>query len=386
MKRGGALDGVRVIELANYVSGPYAGMMLADFGADVIKIEVPGTGDPFRGWGAVDYSPTFGSVNRNKKSVVLDLKSGEGTAAAAKLIAGADVVVENFRPGTLERLGLGYDTCRAGNPRLIWCSITGFGNFGPLADRPGYDTVGQAMGGLLSVLTEMDAPKPMGISFADHLAGMVACNGILAALHARQRTGKGQRVDTSLLEATVSFIGENAARHFENGEIPDRATRTHTAQVYAFVAGDGKPFVIHLSSPEKFWLGLQRVAGHTEWKDDPRFNPRRARQKNYDTLHCALSEIFKTKDRAHWLKRLTEEDVPSGPLYDFAEVFADPQVEALGMRVKVPHPTRGQVDLVRNGVRLSETPVRVERAAPDLGQHNDEIFGETTRMGENDDR
>jgi formyl-CoA transferase len=372
----GALDGIRVIELANYVSGPYAGMMLADFGAEVIKVEVPGTGDPFRGWGAVDYSPTFGSVNRNKKSVALDLKSPEGQAAAKALIAGADVVVENFRPGTLERLGLGFEHCRTGNPRLIWCSITGFGNFGPLADRPGYDTVGQAMGGLLSVLTDMDAPKPMGISFADHLAGMVAANGILAALQARHRTGKGQRVDTSLLEATVSFIGENAARYFENGEVPGRATRTHTAQVYAFVAGDGKPFVVHLSSPEKFWKGLARVAGHPEWLEDPQFNPRKSRQKNYDVLHGALCKVFATKDREHWLRRLTEEDVPSGPLYDFKEVFADPQVQALEMQVKVPHRSRGEVDLVRNGVRLSDTPVRIERAAPDLGEHNAELIGQ----------
>ena len=375
MANGGALDGLRVIELANYVSGPYAGMMLADFGAEVIKIEVPGTGDPFRGWGTVDYSPTFGSVNRSKKSVVLDLKTADGKAAAAGLIAGADIVIENFRPGTLERLGLGYDESAAANPRLIWCSITGFGNLGPLADRPGYDTVGQAMGGLLSVLTEMDAPKPMGISFADHLAGMVACNGILAALQARHRTGQGQRVDTSLLEATVSFIGENAARHFENGEVPDRATRTHTAQVYAFVAGDGKPFVIHLSSPEKFWKGLTSVAGHPEWIEDKRFNPRKARQKNYDALQGLLAEVFSTRDREHWLQRLTEEDVPSGPLYDFAEVFQDPQVQALGMRVSVPHPKLGKVDLVRNGVRLSQTPVRVEQPSPELGEHNSEILG-----------
>lgn len=373
---GGALDGIRVIELANYVSGPYAGMMLADFGAEVIKIEVPGTGDPFRGWGTVDYSPTFGSVNRSKKSVVLDLKTTDGKAAAAKLIAGADVVIENFRPGTLERLGLGYDELRDGNPRLIWCSITGFGNLGPMADRPGYDTVGQAMGGLLSVLTDMDAPKPMGISFSDHLAGMVAANGILAALHARHRTGKGQRVDTSLVEATVSFIGENAARFFENGKAPNRATRTHTAQVYAFVAGDGKPFVVHLSSPEKFWKGLTNVAGHPEWLDDLRFNPRRARQKNYDVLHAALSDVFGTRERDYWLQRLTEEDVPSGPLYDFAEVFSDPQVEALEMRVDVPHPKLGKVGLVRNGVRLSDTPVRIERPSPDLGEHNREILGE----------
>ena len=372
----GALDGIRVVELANYVSGPYAGMMLADFGAEVIKIEVPGTGDPFRGWGTVDYSPTFGSVNRSKKSVVLDLKSGTGKAAAARLIAGADVVIENFRPGTLERLGLGYDELNAANPRLIWCSITGFGNFGPLADRPGYDTVGQAVGGLLSVLTDMDTPKPMGISFSDHLAGMFAANGILAALQARHRTGKGQRVDTSLLEATVSFIGENAARFFENGNVPNRATRTHTAQVFAFVAGDGKPFVIHLSSPEKFWKGLARVAGHPEWLEDPRFNPRKARQKNYDALHGLLSKVFATQGREHWLRRLIEEDVPSGPLSDFAEVFADPQVQALGMRVRVPHPKLGEVDLVRNGVRLSDTPVRIERPSPELGEHNREILGE----------
>ncbi len=253
-----------MVELANYVSGPYAGMMLADFGAEVIKIEVPGTGDPFRGWGTVDYSPTFGSVNRSKKSVVLDLKSETGKAAAAKLIAGADVVIENFRPGTLERLGLGYDELTRGNPRLIWCSITGFGNLGPLADRPGYDTVGQAMGGLLSVLTDMDAPKPMGISFSDHLAGMVAANGILAALQARHRTGKGQRVDTSLLEATVSFIGENAARFFENGKVPNRATRTHT-RAGLCVRGRRRQTVRHSSV----------VAGEVLEGADPRRRPSR---------------------------------------------------------------------------------------------------------------
>jgi crotonobetainyl-CoA:carnitine CoA-transferase CaiB-like acyl-CoA transferase len=375
----GALEGIRVIELASYVSGPYAGMLLADFGAEVIKIEPPIHGDPFRGWGQVDYSATFGSVNRNKKSVVLDLKTEAGQAAARELIATADIVVENFRPGTLERLNLGYDKCRTGNPRLIWCSITGFGNFGPRADQPGYDTVGQAMGGLLSLLTDMEAPKPMGISFADHLAGMVACNGVLAALQARHVTGKGQRVDTSLLESVVSFIGENAARYFENGKIPNRATRTHTAQVYAFVAGDGKPFVIHLSSPEKFWRGLLKVAGRLEWKDDPRFNPRPSRQKNYNILHQGLSEVFATKDREHWLRLLSEEDVPSSALNDFAEVFNDPQVQTLEMRVKVPHPKLGEVELIRNGARLSETPVKVHKCSPELGEHNDELLGGEAR-------
>jgi len=373
----GALDGIRVIELASYVSGPYAGMLLADFGAEVIKIEAPGHGDPFRGWGASDYSATFGSVNRNKKSVVIDLKTPEGRTEADDLIAGADIVIENFRPGTMERLGLGYEQCRSRNPRLIWCSITGFGNFGPRAGEPGYDTVGQAMGGLLSLLTEMEAPKPMGISFADHLAGIVGCNGVLAALQARHVTGRGQRVDTSLLEAIISFIGENACHYFEDGHVPNRATRTHNAQVYAFVGKDGKPFVVHLSSPEKFWHGLGRAVGHPEWKDDPRFNPRRARQKNYDVLHGLLSGIFKTQDRGYWLKRLADEDVPSGPLYDFAEVFSDPQVEALGVKVRVPHARRGEVTLLRNGARLSETPARIDACAPDLGQHDREILGKS---------
>jgi crotonobetainyl-CoA:carnitine CoA-transferase CaiB-like acyl-CoA transferase len=226
----------------------------------------------------------------------------------------------------------------------------------------------------------MEEPKPMGISFADHLSGMVACNGVLAALQARHLTGKGQRVDTSLVESIISFCGENASRYFENGIVPKRATRTHTAQVYAFVAGDAKPFVIHLSSPEKFWRGLCKVVGRTEWKDDPRFNPRRSRQKNYDILHQGLSEIFATREREHWLRLLSEEDVPSSALNDFAEVFNEPQVQALKMRVKVPHPKLGQVELIRNGARLSDTPARVDKCSPELGEHNDEILGNGSRM------
>ena len=216
----GALAGVRVIEFANYVSGPYAGMLLGDLGADVIKVEEPTRGDPFRGWGRVDYSPTFASVNRNKKSVTIDLKSEAGKADARTLVTDADVVIDNFRPGTLERLGLGYLELSAGNQRLVWCSITGFGSDGPYAHRPGYDTVGQAMSGLLSLLTDPANPQPMGISLSDHLAGITACNGILAALIARGRTGRGQRVDTSLLESAISFCGENMARYFDNGKVP----------------------------------------------------------------------------------------------------------------------------------------------------------------------
>ena len=237
-----ALEGITVLEFASYVSGPYAGMMLGDLGAEIIKVEDPKSGDPFRGWGAADYSATFGSVNRNKKSIILDLKSNEGVATAVTLAAEADVLIENFRPGTMDRLSLGYDNLSALNPQLVYCSVTGFGGTGPYAKRPGYDTVGQAMGGLLSVLTDLESPKGMGISLSDHLTGMMAAYGCLGALAARERTGKGQRVETSLLTATLSFLGENAARYFEEGKVPSRKTRTQTAQVYSFVARDGKPF------------------------------------------------------------------------------------------------------------------------------------------------
>jgi formyl-CoA transferase len=372
----GALEGIRVIEFANYVSGPYAGMLLGDFGAEVIKVEAPDGGDPFRGWGRVEYSPTFGSVNRNKKSVVLDLKSATGVSTARALLRTADVLIENFRTGTMERLGLDYDDVVRDNPRLVWCSITGFGNSGPYASRPGYDTVGQSLSGLLSLLTDLDQPRPMGISLSDHLAGITACNGILGALIARGRTGKGQRVDTSLLEATVSFCGENAARFFENGKVPNRATRTHQAQVYAFVAADGKPFVIHLSTPTKFWRALAEVVGRPEWVADPRFATKETRGRHYDVLRGELAAIFGTDVRAAWLKKLQAADVPAAPLNTLDEVFADPQVIHLGLRQDVPHKRVGTVGLVRNGVRMSATAPDIRSAAPELGEHTDEILAQ----------
>ena len=369
-----ALEDITVLEFASYVSGPYAGMMLGDLGAEIIKVEDPKSGDPFRGWGAADYSATFGSVNRNKKSIILDLKSEEGVAAAIALAADADVLIENFRPGTMDRLGLGYDKLSALNPRLVYCSVTGFGGTGPYAKRPGYDTVGQAMGGLLSVLTDLEAPKGMGISLSDHLTGMMAAYGCLGALAARDRTGKGQRVETSLLTATLSFLGENAARYFEEGNIPNRKTRTQTAQVYSFVAGDDKPFVIHLSSPPKFWKGLCKVAGHEEWFDDDQFVDKAKRRANYDELEALLAEVFKTKPREHWLNRLLEEDVPSAPIYTLDETLADPQVQHLDMVREVPHPKVGSVKLIESGVRMSDTPPEIRTAAPLHGEHTEEIL------------
>ncbi|MCC6887803.1 MAG: CoA transferase [Hyphomicrobiales bacterium] len=355
------------------MSGPYAGMLLADFGAEVIKVEPPGRGDPFRGWGDLD-NPFFQSVNRNKKSVTIDLKTEEGVLAARELARTCDVLIENYRTGTLERLGLGYDHVRLDNPSVIYCSITGFGDSGPYAHKPGYDTVGQAIGGLLGLLTDTNKPRPMGVSISDHLAGMVACNGIMAALFSRAQTGRGQRVDTSLLESTVSFIGENATRFLQDRVVPTRATRTRTAQVFAFVDIEDRPFAIHLSSPPKFWLGLLRSIERLDWNNDPRFCDRRSRIANYDILTEELAAIFRTGARSDWLRRLDSEDVPACAINNLEELFDDPQVAAMEMVVPVPHPKLGSIKLIRNGVRLSETPTRIHSKAPDLGEHNGELL------------
>jgi formyl-CoA transferase len=365
----GPLQGTTVVEFADYVTGPYAGALLADMGARVVKIEAPGRGDPFRGWGTAGYNATFCSVNRGKESITLDLRLPEGQEVARALAQRADVFVENHRPGVAARLGVGYEQLCELNPRLVYCSISGFGQDGPYRDRPGYDTIGQAMGGLLSLLTDRHNPRGMGISLSDHLAGVFAAYGILAALVGRAQTGRGQRVETSLLQATVAFIGENAARYFESGEVPDRAHRTQTAQVYAFVAGDGLPFVIHLSSPQKFFVGLTRAIARPELADDPRFADRTARQQHYPELEAVLGETFRQQPRAVWLERLHAEDVPAAPLYDVQEVFADPQVRHLGMERTLHHPERGPVRLVESAVRLSDLTEPSGQPPPVLGEH-----------------
>ena len=357
------------------MTGPYAAALLADMGADVIKVEEPGQGDPFRSWGEQGIAPTFRGVNYSKRSVAIDLRTDGGRDIARRLAQRADVFIENFRPGAVERLGLGYADLRATNERLVYCSISGFGSAGPYRDRPGYDTIGQALSGLLGLLTDLDAPQPMGVSLSDHLTGVFAAYGILAALVGRERSGKGRKIETSLLQATTAFLAENAARYLADGsETPTRGSRAKLAQVYAFVASDGKPFVIHLSSPPKFWEALTGVIGHPELRADPRFLDRRARVAHYDELGEVLTTVFSARPRDEWVAALQAADVPAAPIQRMDEVFADPQVRSLGLVRELVHPTLGSMRLVGTGVAMG-SPDRAS-APPLLGEHTREVLAE----------
>jgi crotonobetainyl-CoA:carnitine CoA-transferase CaiB-like acyl-CoA transferase len=372
----GALEGARVVEVANYVAGPYASMLLADLGADVIKIEAPPHGDPYRNWASGGYSSMFCSLNRNKKSILLDLRTKQGLEVALVLTRTADVLIENARPGAMDRLGLGFDALHKLNPRLIYCSITGFGPTGPYSGRPGYDTVGQAMSGLLSLLTDMHAPQAMGISLSDHLGGLFGCYAILAALAGRERTGEGQHVNTSLLQSSVAFLAENMTRYLEERrQPPTRATRAQTAQAYAFKDREGAPFVVHLSSPDKFWQGLARAIGRPELQDDPRFATRQRRIENWTEIQGLLDASFATDTRERWLERLQTEDVPSSALNNLQEVLADPQVQHLGLVQEVTHPRMGSMQMVGSGITLESTPTRMN-PAPLAGEHTEQILAE----------
>lgn len=372
----GALDGVRIVEFASYVAGPYAGVLLADLGAEVIKVEMPPHGDPYRGWANGNYSSMFCSLNRSKRSILLDLKSPRGLEVARRLVAGADVLLENSRAEAMRRLGLGYEQVQAENPRLVYCSITGFGLTGPDHERAGYDTVGQARSGLMSLLTDIDDPQPMGVSLSDHLAGLFAVYGVLAALAARERTGMGQLVDTSLLQSSTSFISENMARFLnDGGHVPSRRTRARTAQVYAVCDEAGRPFVVHLSSPEKFWRSLLQVLGRTDLLGDPRFADRRQRIDHRDDIQALLNATFASGTRDEWLERLRRADVPSAPLNNLADVLDDPQVRHLEMVQEVEHPVAGRKKLLGSGVNLHGTPTRMG-PAPLAGEDTELVLAE----------
>jgi crotonobetainyl-CoA:carnitine CoA-transferase CaiB-like acyl-CoA transferase len=377
-----ALDGLRVIDLSSHLSGPYCSMILADHGADVIKVERPGEGDDARRmppFVAGESSP-FMLWNRNKRSIVLDLKEERDRALCRDLVRGADVFLENFKPGTAERLGLGYAELARLNPRLVYCSISGFGQTGPYRGRGGFDLMVQAMSGIMSVTGPEDGPPHrLPLAIADIGAGMFAAIGILAALRARERTGRGQQVDTSLYEAAVSFGLYEAAHLFATGEEPPRLGQAHrgAAPYQVFRTADG--WITIGAGAQPLWLRFCEAIGRADLAQDPRFKDNAARVANRRTLVAVLEGIFARAGTKQWVERLIAADVPVGPVQSYAEVFADPQVLARGMVAELDHPAAGPMRTLGIPVKLSETPGALRRPAPRLGEHTAEVLAELAR-------
>ena len=372
-----ALQGTMAVDLSGHVAGPFAGSLLGDLGCDVIKVELPDGGDTHRGRNPLyeGYGPSFRALNRNKRSLTLDLRRPEGKEALLKLLEKADVLLENFRPETRARLGLDYDRLSRLNPRLVHCSITGYGQEGPYRDKPGFDTIGQALSGMLSLMTDFDRPRVVGVSVTDHSTGAFAAYGILAALLARHHTGRGQFVDASLLRTSLAFIESHMADYLHGGEAITRENFPR-GRIYCFIPADGKPLVVHLSGHQKAWEGLVGAAGRRDLLDDPRFATRSDRWKHhYDVVPILQAESEK-KPRAHWLRALDAAGVPNAPIYRIEEVLDDPQVREMGLPREVRHPKMGASNLIGNAVRLSDTPARFHRAAPLLGEDTDEILRE----------
>jgi crotonobetainyl-CoA:carnitine CoA-transferase CaiB-like acyl-CoA transferase len=367
----GALAGIRVIEQGTFITGPCAGMMLADLGADVIKVESP-EGDPYRSYQGGRYSPHFQAYNRNKRGIALDLKRGADRELFERLIREADVFIQNFRPGTAERLGAGPERLRELNPRLVYCSISGFGPDGPYKERPSYDSVAQALSGFLSVVVDPREPQFLGPALADAITGIYAAYGVLGALVQRGRTGEGMLVEVSMLEAMTHFAVEPFAAYFALGKVPSSGDRPRLAQAYILRTADGRLIVLHLSSLEKFWTGLVAALDDPQLAGDPRFHTRLARIDHYDALRAELMKRFAAKDLAHWAQRLRRHDVPHAPINGVDEVVADPQVAHLGLIVPVETPHGGE-RAVRPAVRFAGEHAHSVHSAPLLDEHGAEI-------------
>jgi crotonobetainyl-CoA:carnitine CoA-transferase CaiB-like acyl-CoA transferase len=370
----GVLDGIRVLELGNFISGPYGAMLLADIGAEVIKIENPKGGDPFRGWDLGGDQPNFWAYNRGKKSVTLNLQTAEGREIFYGLAKRADVVLDNYRPGVMQKLGIDYATVSKTNEKVIYCSITGTGPTGPYVHRPAYDTVGQGLGGMLSLLMDAKNPRPIGPNFADSLSGMFAAIGVLGALVARGQTGKGQQIDATMAGSILAFLIAPATDTLATGRVPGPYTRPRQSQTYAFSGSDGLPFAIHLSSPQKFWEGLCKAVGHPELIENVRFKTRPDRRKNYEELNKTFAEFFKDKPRSYWLQQLEANDVPHTPVYNLAEVFQDPQIKHMGLEIRIDREEKPTIRTVKFPVEYSETRVPHPAPPPELGEHNAEFL------------
>jgi crotonobetainyl-CoA:carnitine CoA-transferase CaiB-like acyl-CoA transferase len=362
-----ALHGIRVVEQGTFITGPCAGMMLADLGADVIKIESP-SGDPYRAYQGGQFSPHFQAYNRNKRSLALDLGSGADRAIFEQLIGNADVYIQNFRPGTAERLGAGAERLMQLNPRLVYGSISGFGASGPYRDRPSYDSVAQAFSGFLSVVVDPERPRFMGPALADAITGIYAAYGILGALVARGRDGKGSLVEVSMLEAMAHFAVEPFAAFFALGKAPAFSDRPRLAQAHILRTGDGGLLAIHLSSLEKFWQELTLALGSpAKLVSDARFATRLSRIEHYEALGATLDELFSERPLAEWLETLGKHDVPFAPIQGLGDVVNDPQVRELGLIVPVEG-AHGGASAVRPAVQYNGERATTVRTAPLLDE------------------
>ena len=383
------LQGIRVLDLTRVLAGPWATQNLADLGAEVIKVERPGQGDDTRRWGPPFLADRDGretgdaayylACNRGKRSVTLDIAKPEGRAIARDLAMKSDVLVENFKVGDLARHGLDYESLAAAHPRLVYCSITGFGQDGPYRDRPGYDFMIQGLGGLMSVTGERDdlpggGPQKVGVAVSDLMTGMYATSAILAALFQRERTGCGERVDMALLDVQVAMLANLSSSYFVSGVAPRRMGNAHQNIVPYHVFKAADEFLIVAVGNDTQFASFCEVIGEPAWPSDPRFatNPQRVRHR--ELLVGLIGERLAKRPAREWLARLEPAGVPCGPINDLAQVFSDPQVRHRAMEVRVPHPAAGEVRLVASPMKLSASPITYDTAPPTLGQHTDEVL------------
>jgi len=374
------LHGTRVVDLGNFITGPYATMLLGEQGADVIKIERRGVGDPFRGFEEGLYSPQFQSHNRHKRSVAVDITKPEGVALVHHILKSAAVVVLNNRPGVSERIGFGYETLHELNPRLVYCSITGFGPDGPYATRPAYDNVGQTLSGWLSLFHLGADPRIAGPAVVDAITGIFACLGIMGALIERTHSGVGRRVDVSMLEAALAFGNEPIGHYLSTGKRPGPYARGAMSQAYILACKDGKRIGLHMSSPEKFWEGLAKAIGRPDLLQ--KHPGRAARVENYREIAEELARVFATRPREEWISLLEENDVPFAPERLIDELEDDPQIQHLGMVRETVHPKYGSLRSLARPIRYDGKREETMLPPPDLGEHTEEVLREVGKSGQ----
>ena len=392
----GPLEGVRVFDMTRILAGPSATQILGDYGADILKIEKPGQGDDTRSWGPpfvqdadgqdTTESSYYLSANRNKKSIGLDFTKPEGLAIAKKLIGSCDILFENYKAGTLDKYGLGYEQLKAEFPRLIYCSLTGFGHTGPYRERAGYDFLIQGMGGIMSLTGPADGlPYKIGVAKSDLICGLYALSGILAALYSREKTGKGQHIDIALLDTQVATLSNAGQYYLTSGKVTPRMGNAHPTIVpyEVFEAADG--YIILAVGNDKQFRDFCDVAGRIDLADDARFTANKSRVRNRDILLPQIRGIIAQQSQGWWMQALEKRGVPCGPVNDLDQVFADPQVQSRGMVTTMPHAlSPAPVDLIANPVKFSETPVSYRRAPPVLGADTAEILGREAGLSDDE--